>query len=396
MNPVGVGQIGNFHWWEGVVEDNLDPTGAGRCRVRVIAHNTPFKDELETVDLPWAYPMMPLNNPHGKIVALKPGTRVFGFYRDGSSGQDLIMLGTVNIGYGHTDGFDEDQDPFDNIYVADQIPRFGSVGFVDDRAGTGGPIPNQPQKTKLIYDEETGKILSENISDYGEFYTNEMNTSRLSRGVAVGTIAEAQMLSQKDSKIKKVDETEISEPTPPFAAKYPYNTVEESDSGHIREIDDTPGAERIKESHRTGTFYEIHPDGSRVTKVVKDDFSVTIGDKGVKINGICAVHVVGQADFYCESDINVKTEKNASVVSKENMYSTVKEGNLNVTLELGDALIKSDEGRIDIISKSDMTIQSGGEITFKDTSATASNVDEIIKDTVDGKGNKIIRVDDPS
>ena len=65
MDPMGVGQEGAFHWWEGVVEDNLDPTGAGRCRVRVVAHNSPLKDDISTTELPWAYPMMPLNSPHG-------------------------------------------------------------------------------------------------------------------------------------------------------------------------------------------------------------------------------------------------------------------------------------------------------------------------------------------
>ena len=383
MRPIGVGQMGNFHWWEGVAEDNLDPTGAGRCRVRVIAHNTPMKSEMDTIELPWAYPMMPLNNPHGKIVALKPGTRVFGFYRDGKTGQDLIMMGTVNIGSGHVIGFDEEEEPLDNINIADPVPRLGQVGFIDDRAGAGEPIENQPQKTKLTYSE--GKIVSENISDYGDHYVNELNTSRLARGVVAGTIAEAQISSQPDTAVVKADGSEMPEPPPTFAAKYPYNTVEESDSGHVKEIDDTPGAERIKESHRTGTFYEIHPDGTRVTKVVKDDFSVTIGDKGVKVDGVCAVHVVGQADFYCESDINIKTDTNATVTAGNDLYATASR----------DALITAD-GNLDIITAGGLSIQAGGEILFKDASATASNVDEIIKDTVDGRGNQRIRVDDPS
>lgn len=393
MKPVGVGQMGKFHWWEGVVEDNLDPTGAGRCRVRVIAHNTPLKSELDTIKLPWAYPMMPLNNPHGKIVALKPGTRVFGFYRDGGVGQDLIMIGTVNIGYGHVLGFDEEQEVLDNVVVAEPVPRVGDVGFIDDRAGAGGAIENQPQKTKLTYSEEDGKITHENISDYGEYYTNELNTSRLARGVVVGTVAEAQILAQGNTFITKTDETQLQEPLSPFAARYPYNTVEESDSGHVKEVDDTPGAERIKESHRTGTFYEIHPDGSRVTKVVKDDFSVTIGDKGVKVDGVCAVHVVGQADFYCESDIKVKTDMNATVTTKKDMYAVV-ENDLNAKVTR-DALVSAEEN-VDIIAGGEMSIQAGGEILFKDASATASNVDEIIKDTVDRKGKARIRVDDPS
>ena len=99
MDSQGLGQAGNLYWWEGVVEDNLDPDGAGRCKVRVLAQNSALKTDIETEQLPWAYPIMPLNNPHGKIVALKPGTRVTGFFRDGPNGNDLVMMGTINTGY---------------------------------------------------------------------------------------------------------------------------------------------------------------------------------------------------------------------------------------------------------------------------------------------------------
>ena len=397
MEPSGVGQQGKFHWWEGVVEENLDPTGAGRCRVRVIAHNTPMKNDLTSNELPWAYPVMPLNNPHGKVVALKPGTRVMGFFRDGSVGQDLVMMGTINTGYGTATGFDEDEDPVDAINIADPIPRVGEIGFVDDREGAGGPIENQPQKTLVTVEE--GKFSHENISDYGPLVVNEINTPRLARGLVQDTITQAHR--EGVTSLLKTDGTEIPEPENPFNAKYPFNTVEESDSGHLREVDDTPGSERLKETHRTGTFYEIHPDGSKVTKVVKDDFSVTIGDKGVKVEGVCAVHVVGQADFYCESDIKIKTDMNAQVDVAENatvnvdndMFAVVKHDmSARVTR---DALIAA-EGNADLIAGGSMSIQAGGEILFKDATATASNVDEIIKDTVDGKGNARIRVDDPS
>ena len=240
---------------------------------------------------------------------------------------------------------------------------------------------------------EEGAFTHENVSDYGPIVVNEINTPRLARGITEGTIVEAHRESQALTKVVKTDASEIPEPENPFAALYPFNTVEESDSGHLREVDDTPGAERIKETHSTGTFYEIHPDGSRVTKVVKDDFSVTIGDKGVKIDGICAVHVVGQADFYCESDIKVKTENNATVTTKNNMFAVV-ENDLNAKVTR-DALVRAEEN-VDVIAGGDMSIQAGGEILFKDSSATAANVDEIIKDTGDGRGNARIRVDDPS
>ena len=61
-----------------------------------------------------------------------------------------------------------------------------------------------------------------------------------------------------------------SEPPSPYAAEYPYNHVYESESGHVKEFDDTAGAERIHERHTSGTGYEIGPAGTKVTKVVKD------------------------------------------------------------------------------------------------------------------------------
>ena len=145
----GIGQQGQMFWWEGVVENNRDPKGAGRCKVRVIAHNSPSKLDLPTEDLPWAYPLMPLNNPHGKVVALKPGTRVMGHYRDGADGQDLVMLGSINIGYenpGTYDNFDEEAGPLDLVEIApEKVDRVGEIGFGDDRAGAGkGLFPASP------------------------------------------------------------------------------------------------------------------------------------------------------------------------------------------------------------------------------------------------------------
>ena len=417
MEPLGIGQVGNFHWWEGVVEDNLDPLGAGRCKVRVIAHNTPMKDELSTAELPWAYPLMPLNNPHGKIVALKPGTRVFGFYRDGPAGQDLVMMGTSNIGYenpGKYDNYDEEAEPPNNINIAKPTPRIGDIGFADDREGTGGPIETQPKKSKVTLDD-AGKIQHEDISDYGALQANEINTPRLQRGIPQGTATAAHALSRDvvitptpvESKsdshpiVSYVEEGEeyLAEPENPFKAQYPFNTVEESDSGHLREIDDTPGAERIKETHRTGTFYEIHPDGSKVTKIVKDNFEVTIGDDFTKIRGRCAVQVDGQADFYCLENINVKTEKNATVTATESatvdagtdIHAVARNGSATVsagtsaTVRAGtNATVSADES-VDVVAGGDMTVAAGGLITFKDSSATAANVDAIIKDIDEGR-----------
>ena len=56
-------------------------------------------------------------------------------------------------------------------------------------------------------------------------------------------------------------ETTWSQPEIPYNATYPYNHVFESESGHIREYDDTADNTRIHERHQSGTSYEIDHQG---------------------------------------------------------------------------------------------------------------------------------------
>jgi len=64
------------------------------------------------------------------------------------------------------------------------------------------------------------------------------------------------------------------EPGSAFNAKYPYNKVTQTESGHVIEIDDTPNFERLHTFHRSGTYSEIDHTGQRVNKIVGDDFEI--------------------------------------------------------------------------------------------------------------------------
>ena len=61
------------------------------------------------------------------------------------------------------------------------------------------------------------------------------------------------------------------------------NTTE---GGHIKEFDDTKDNERIHERHTSGSGFEIHPDGSKVTRVKKDNYEVITNDNYLHIQGI--------------------------------------------------------------------------------------------------------------
>ena len=74
---------------------------------------------------------------------------------------------------------------------------------------------------------------------------------------------------------------------------YPQNKVYETETGHFKEYDDTEGNGRIREEHRSGTHYEIHHDGSRVTEIVKDNYTVVAGDDKLHVSGNVTIIVDG-------------------------------------------------------------------------------------------------------
>ena len=57
----------------------------------------------------------------------------------------------------------------------------------------------------------------------------------------------------------------------------------QSESGHVFEVDDTLGKERINLHHRSGTFHEIHADGSEVTRIVNNNYTAILKDDKVFI-----------------------------------------------------------------------------------------------------------------
>ncbi len=71
----------------------------------------------------------------------------------------------------------------------------------------------------------------------------------------------------------------LEEPSVTGKSQYPLNKVYESRSGHIFEVDDTPGAERIHQFHRSGSYTEYHPDGKLVQKAVHERWDMTAKDR---------------------------------------------------------------------------------------------------------------------
>ena len=88
-----------LNWWVGIIVNNSDPMGIGRCQVRIFGfHGDPndstSKSNIPDTDLPWAHPIFPINNSK---TWHKPNTEewVVGFFMDGESAQMPVMWGII-------------------------------------------------------------------------------------------------------------------------------------------------------------------------------------------------------------------------------------------------------------------------------------------------------------
>lgn len=79
------------------------------------------------------------------------------------------------------------------------------------------------------------------------------------------------------------------EPESSYAAQYPFNKVTVSRAGHVIEVDDTPGAERLHVYHKSGSYVEIAPDGTVVIKSAADKYDITTGNSTIYVEGDCTI-----------------------------------------------------------------------------------------------------------
>jgi hypothetical protein len=120
-----------------------------------------------------------------------------------------------------------------------------------------------------------------------------------------------------------------SETPSPANPQFPYNQVQQSSSGHVIEIDDTPSAERLHIFHRSGSFIEWHPDGTVVYKNMKDGYFITMNNQFIKVAGNCHISVDGDASIYTKKDVKVEAEGDINLRTKKD-FNVYADGNVNL------------------------------------------------------------------
>ena len=96
-------------------------------------------------------------------------------------------------------------------------------------------------------------------------------------------------------------------------SQYPLNNVNETVSGHITEIDDTPGSERILFRHRTGAGIEMRADGSVIINSRHNTIRVSGGDEKVIVEGDGEISYNGNLTLNVAGDFDVRVGGNYNV-----------------------------------------------------------------------------------
>ena len=327
-----------FIWFVGVVEDRTDPKNLGRLRVRCLGYHTEDLLKLPTADLPWAHVMNPITSATVSGLGQSPlgaveGSWVVGFFQDGADAQMPIIIGTlpgIPTELPDTSAKKGFMDAVNGVY-----PKYKEETDVNRLAVNDEDLPHSTLTIRKA--DRTTDIGRADFDEDEDFIINIPNIEKV--------------------KLAGDDGTNFSEPETPYDATYPYNHVYESEGGHIREMDDTPTKERIHERHSSGTGYEIHPDGTKVTRVKKDNYELITGDD--------YAHIKGDQSTTVDGGVRVFVNANASTEASHYTIQVGKNAHVNIQVDDGDVNVITSKGDINLKSGNNLNIQAAQGIRLQ-------------------------------
>tara|TARA_B110000196_G_scaffold150233_1_gene129650 strand:- start:335 stop:1477 length:1143 start_codon:yes stop_codon:yes gene_type:complete len=345
----------SFKWFTGVIEDRNDPEKLNRVRVRVFGSHTDNKQDLATADLPWAQVMMPTTSSSTSglgqtLHGLVEGSWVVGFWKDGKSQQDPMIMGSFvgvaneNIKQKSVAGWDQYNSTLKFSPVNPPVFQTGIesrplIGYLDPRIDklTGyektpeglNPTHNPSRGYGLTLDLDSSprnqggdtainypRIDYKNLSDVNTLATGDGTYNKdiwpnnmIEEGGILSTLGLDVPLTLYDAKRRSAGNNEDRSSW--VKPKYPFNHVYESESGHVIEIDDTPGYERINLFHRKGARIEINNEGEiHIIAAPHQDINL----QGANVN----IRTKGSGDLNIATDaaVSITATASAKIISK--------------------------------------------------------------------------------
>lgn len=318
----------------GVVESRQDPLALGRVKIRAYAIHSASLVDIPSMDLPWAI-VAQATNWDGSP-ALKEADVVWGVFLDGRSCQIPAVFFKLP-GYNQT------------------TPANQGQGFNDLR--TAAVLADAPRRPlTLTYNTDGSGITVKNPSAASLYPLNiDLNKPTLSgatRHDIANTIIQTR-INNLDKGVITATGLTWSEPYPAYNALYPYNKAVETESGHLFEMDDTPGSERITITHRTGSFIDMYPSGSRVQKITKSNYTVVMGDDYLHVMGRCLITVGQGAYIKVQGDANIEVDNDVNLIANGD-FNVAVGGAFNVNAQTAaiitqdDLYLTSQQGQIEV------------------------------------------------
>ena len=276
-----------FHWFTGVVEDVFDPEEMGRVKVRCFGYHTESTDRqsgIPTEDLPWSHVMLPVTSASmtgigQSATGILQGTWVVGFFRDGSSAQDPLILGTLPS--------KATQDPNREVGFNDPAGIYPRESYI-------GSEPDTPRPARKDYSTSQPYIAKEDLRQ------EEIETATPPRVTSISPDKDDAYYERNTWENRKLDEI--------IGPIYPANHVTETQSGHIIEVDDTPDLERLSTFHTSGTYEEVIANGDKTVTVVGDEYEVTFRSKNMYVKGNVNLTVDGNMKTLVKGNYHLEVE----------------------------------------------------------------------------------------
>ena len=295
-------------WFTGVIEDINDPTEMGRVRVRCFGYHTPEKDMklggIPTEALPWSHVMLPVTSASMTGIGRSPtgilqGAWVVGYFRDGDARQDSFVIGTL---------------PSRSVSLVDKTQGFNDPDGMYPRAPYVGTEVDTPRPARAQFANAQPYVSKEDTRQ------EEIETATPPRVTSISPDKEDTYYNRLTWENRKLEE--IINPA------YPSNHVNESESGHIEEMDDTPNYERLSQYHTSGTYEEVVANGDKTVTVVGDEYEVTFKSKNMYVKGNVNLTVDGNMKTLVKGNYHLEVEGDKTEYVKGTRTSKVGQNEL--------------------------------------------------------------------
>lgn len=125
-------------------------------------------------------------------------------------------------------------------------------------------------------------------------YSGESSLSKAARGLEIKNLNITNGAPDCDLGVK-----------PHTISKYPYVQIDETPGGHVFEMNDTPGGDRILIMHNNGAGVEIKPNGTIVVNALNNRVDVVNGDHKLSVEGDGCVTYYGNLKMTVNGDYDL-------------------------------------------------------------------------------------------